>query len=31
MDMLSFDMGKGVGRGYRYFTGKELLYLWATV
>ena len=24
--MLSFDMGAGVGRSYRYYTGKHLLY-----
>ena len=24
--MLSFDMGAGVGRSYRYYTGKNLLY-----
>ena len=26
LDMLNFDMGVGVGRGYRYYTGKHLLY-----
>lgn len=26
LDMLSFDMGAGVGRSYRYYEGKNLLY-----